>query len=103
MVYKDKYDREVKSGMTLRHNDGDLKKVECVKEDEPEQPKKIILDEDGENWICLCGNQAHLTGFFPCNAKGEEVELDERWNGLYYCDECKIIIDQSTLEIIGKR
>lgn len=56
---------------------------------------------DRDAWHCVCGNQPHDAGFYPCDEKGNEVEPDEDWNGqLYVCDQCHRIINQDTLEVV---
>lgn len=63
-----------------------------------------INDETGW-WMCACGNEPELEGFYPCNSEGEIVEpTPELWNGLLYvCDKCGRIINQDTLEVVGVR
>lgn len=58
--------------------------------------------EDG--WICICGNTAADDGFFPCDQYGNELEptVGSAWSGLYVCFKCGRIINQDTLEVIGK-
>ena len=48
----------------------------------------IITNED---WLCDCGNQSHIDGFFPCDSNGTEVEptVDSDWDGLYVCARCE--------------
>ena len=55
------------------------------------------------NFICTCGNTPMISGFVPCNEKGEEVEpTPEEWTtNCYVCGECGNIIEQKTLEILG--
>lgn len=59
---------------------------------------------DRDAWICACGNVPSGDGFYPCNAAGNEVEpVEGAWDGvLYVCNGCGRIIDQNTLEIIGR-
>ena len=33
-----------------------------------------ITAEAEDAWLCICGNQSHLDGFWPCDAAGNEVE-----------------------------
>ena len=47
-------------------------------------------------WVCICGNTPDSDGFFPCDAKGNEVEPVEGWKELYVCANCGRIIHQST-------
>jgi hypothetical protein len=62
--------------------------------------ERINLREGGyvDAWLCLCGNHANLSGFYPCTAAGVEVEpTPEAWGGIWYrCDECGRVIDQRT-------
>lgn len=64
-----------------------------------------IVDEcgTGDTWVCLCGNQTHLSGFYPCTKKGKYVEpVKGLWGGLYYkCAQCGRIINQDNLEVAG--
>jgi hypothetical protein len=41
-----------------------------------------------DNFTCDCGNQASLSGFYPCDRTGNYCEPDERWEGHYKCDDC---------------
>lgn len=54
-------------------------------------------------WICLCGNEPQDDGFYPCDAAGKEIEPAAGWNGLYVCHRCGRIIQQDSLEIIGRK
>lgn len=67
--------------------------------------KEIISHKPGypEAWICICGNHPVADGFFPCDEKGNEVAPDFDWKGLYFCDNCGRIINQKTLEVIGRK
>jgi len=44
-------------------------------------------------------------GFFTCDDKGNEVEpIEELWlEPLYVCNRCGRIINQETLEVVGRR
>lgn len=54
-----------------------------------------IVDKNSEKWICQCGNEACYDGFWPCDAKGEEMEPDkDTWLELYICGCCGAIIDK---------
>jgi hypothetical protein len=58
---------------------------------------------DKDAWICICGNQPTLQGFYSCNKEGVPVEPDERWTTNWYvCDRCGRIIDQATLAVVGR-
>jgi len=54
-------------------------------------------------WICVCGNEPHSDGFYPCDETGNEMEPVSGWNGLYVCHGCGRIIQQDSLEIIGQK
>ena len=69
-----------------------------------EKNKERITLELGVNdgWVCICGNTPADDGFAPCNKNGDEVEPVEGWEDLYVCLNCGAIIDQETLDIVGK-
>lgn len=50
-------------------------------------------------WVCSCGNQPDLDGFFPCDAYGAPVEpTPEEWDGdRYVCMSCNTIYTQRDL------
>jgi hypothetical protein len=56
-----------------------------------------------EAWICLCKNRPDSHGFDPCDIYGNVVEPVRGWGNLYVCDQCGRIIDQKTLEVVGRR
>jgi hypothetical protein len=68
--------------------------------------KEHITHEAGndEAWICVCGNRPSSGGFQPCDKNGDEISPDKgsNWAGLYVCDGCGRIIDQNTLEVVGR-
>ena len=53
-------------------------------------------------WTCICGNQPTSDGFYPCNEAGDEVEPVKGWKNLYVCARCGRIINQFTLEVVGR-
>jgi hypothetical protein len=57
---------------------------------------------DGEAWICICGNRQDSEGFFPCDKEGNEMAPTLVWRDLYVCDRCGRIIDQHSLEVMGR-
>jgi hypothetical protein len=63
-----------------------------------------ITHEPGsdEAWICICNNTPDSDGFFPCNKEGDEIEPVTGWDGLYVCARCGRIIEQKSLEIVGR-
>jgi hypothetical protein len=78
------------------------KSVTFEADDKPEH----IIHEDGieEAWTCICGNKAHLDGFWPCDTAGNGVtiEKDGPWDGIHYvCYSCGRIFNQKTLEVVG--
>jgi hypothetical protein len=69
-------------------------------------PKEFITHEAGndEAWICICKKSPESDGFYPCNAKGDEIEptIGSNWSGIYVCACCGRIINQDTLEVVGR-
>lgn len=62
-------------------------------------PVEKIPQMDGDWAVCLCGNEPHMDGFYPCLPDGTEVEpdADGPWDGkLYRCAKCERIINQYT-------
>ena len=33
-----------------------------------------------DTWVCRCGNQGRLDGFYPCDVEGDEREVTDRVN-----------------------
>lgn len=68
--------------------------------------KEFINHEAGyeEAWVCICGNTPTGDGFFPCDANGDEMEplIGSAWKDLYVCAKCGRIIQQHTLEVVGR-
>ena len=68
--------------------------------------KEFITHESGSDdaWVCVCGNQPDGDGFFPCDAQGNEIEptVGSGWTNLYVCAQCGRIIEQDTLEVVGR-
>jgi hypothetical protein len=64
----------------------------------------IIANNSGD-WVCICGNQPSSNGFYPCTDAGQQVDpTPQAWNGrVYVCDRCSRIIDQRTLNVVGRR
>ena len=66
-----------------------------------------ISHEEGDDtaWICLCGNTPHTDGFSPCDTKGQEMEpaAGSSWAGLYLCQRCGRVIEQTTLKVIRRK
>jgi len=68
--------------------------------------KKHISSEAGnpEGWLCICGNRPIDDGFFACDNDGNEMipNIGSDWKNLYVCARCGRIIDQTTLEVVGR-
>ena len=58
--------------------------------------------DNGEAWICICGNTPSADGFFPCDAEGIEMEPVAGWKDLYVCARCGRIINQTSLDVVGR-
>lgn len=58
-----------------------------------------------EAWICICNNTPSADGFYPCDEPGNEIEptITNGWSGLYVCASCERIIDQETLDVVGRK
>jgi hypothetical protein len=71
---------------------------------QPVRGSEFITYEKGNEdaWVCICGNQPHHHGFYPCDEAGNEVEPVTGWEGLYVCAKCGRIIQKDTLEVIGQ-
>jgi hypothetical protein len=69
------------------------------------ETREKIMHEAGnfEAWHCLCGNTPVDGGFSTCDMHGNEIEPVKGWTGLYVCNDCGRIIDQTTLEVVGQR
>jgi hypothetical protein len=68
-------------------------------------PERISHELDNDDaWICICGNMPDQDGFFPCNARGDEVEpTTEAWKTNWYvCNGCGRMFDQHTLIVMGR-
>jgi hypothetical protein len=59
-------------------------------------------EDDRDAWVCICENRPWDDGFYPCNDRGEEMEPDGEWDGLYICGGCGRTIDCDTLEVVGR-
>lgn len=70
-------------------------------------PEMITHGEGDDDWLyCICGNDPSGAGFYPCLANGFEVEptIGGLWDGkLYVCNQCNRIVNQDTLEVVGRR
>lgn len=68
--------------------------------------KEKITYEEGypEAWVCICNNTISTVGFDTCTPEGQlcEPTNDGPWVSHYLCTECGRIIDQDTLEVIGR-
>ena len=55
------------------------------------------------DWMaCLCDNEPHIEGFYPCLPTGKVIEPDNEWQELYYCERCHRIIDSITGMVTGQ-
>lgn len=67
-------------------------------ENEPQStPERITMN--GDDWTCLCGNEAHLDGFYPyMSDPAREVEpTPENWtSNAYFCASCLRAFDAQT-------
>ena len=62
-----------------------------------------IPDQIADHVTCLCGNEPHIEGFYPCLPTGEVIEPDNSWeHTLYYCERCHRIIDLTTGVVTGQ-
>lgn len=59
---------------------------------------------DPDAWVCRCGNTPSAEGFFPSDARGNQVEpTPADWTtDCYVCARCGRIINQKTLEVVGQ-
>ena len=64
-------------------------------------PERVTV-ENGDWWVCVCGNEADQDRFPPCDLTGDEVEPTEAaWpEPLYVCGR---IIEQGAGEVGGRR
>jgi len=67
--------------------------------------KEYITHEkdDHDAWHCICGNTPASDGFYPCDEAGNEMEPADGWKNLYVCNRCGRIIQQDSLQIIGRK
>lgn len=65
---------------------------------------EFITITDG-GWVCVCGNEPHLDGFFPYHDGAQvEPDADGPWDGVHYvCAACFRIIDQTTGRVVDRR
>lgn len=60
-----------------------------------------ITDDGSGEWVCICGNDPGLSGFFTYT-NGKAVEPDDAWDGThYYCADCLRVIDMNTLMVVA--
>lgn len=50
---------------------------------------------------CVCGNNPHMDGLYPCDGTGHLVEPGPEWKGLYVCDSCGRIADANTYDPVA--
>jgi hypothetical protein len=70
------------------------------------QSREYISNEPGweDAWVCICRNTPTGGGFYPCDKDGNEMEptIESNWDNLYVCADCGRIINQETLEVVGR-
>jgi hypothetical protein len=66
--------------------------------------ERIAAGKDKDELTCLCGNVSWNAGFQTCDASGNAVEpiIGGKWVNLLRCDACGRIINQDTLEVVGR-
>jgi hypothetical protein len=69
------------------------------------QKEFITHEKDNHDaWHCICGNTPDSSGFYPCDEAGNEVEpTPTKWKDLYVCTDCGRIIQQDSLQVIGRK
>ena len=71
-----------------------------------ETPKEKIRHKAGnpDAWVCQCGNEPTINGFFPCDKDGDEMlpSMGSDWENHYVCFGCGRIINADTLGIVGR-
>jgi hypothetical protein len=62
-----------------------------------------VLTEGGD-WVCPCGNEPHMDGFFPYHDGAEvEPDADGPWDGVhYFCAACFRIINQNSGAVVDQ-
>ncbi len=71
----------------------------------PSIARQYIVEQETDWWECKCGNQPNYEGFYTCNSMGEIVppSVSDGWDEVHYvCHRCWRIIDQNSLEIVGR-
>jgi hypothetical protein len=56
--------------------------------------------DECDAWVCICGNNPELLGFYPCDADGDRIEHEDG-TGLVFCDQCGRIIERLTGRILS--
>lgn len=63
----------------------------------------ITVSNNGDYWVCPCGNNTMSDGFDTCNESGEYiVPTGLAWAGLYACLRCGRIIDQESYKVVSQ-
>lgn len=65
---------------------------------------ETIKVENGDWWICPCGNHPGSDGYYTCDENGYIVspQLDGPWNEVsWICGKCCRILNSETLEVVG--
>lgn len=63
------------------------------------------IESEDYYWTCLCDNEPHYDGFYSSTETGKIVppSIWEGWNEIHYvCYRCWRVIDQNTLEVVGR-
>jgi hypothetical protein len=63
----------------------------------------VIYVTDGD-FACLCGNNSHAQGAFPCDRAGDllDPKPDEWPDDLFRCDRCGLIFNGHTGEVLPR-
>jgi hypothetical protein len=107
------YTVDMRLGEFRKVTAGDPPSIEFVPFDTPEGQQLLAALYAPNEYVdvvrldglqCLCGNEALLEGFFPCDEHGTLVEpTTEDWNGfLYRCDRCGRIFNQYSGAVIAR-
>lgn len=65
---------------------------------------ETVKVENGDWWICPCGNHAGIDGFHTSSSEGlaQSPYIDGGWDDIHWlCGGCFRIIDGNTLEVKG--
>jgi hypothetical protein len=68
--------------------------------------ENVLLPGLEQEWRCVCGNDSHSEGFWPCMPDGRYVQpvKDGEWDGIHNkCVRCGRIVDQRTGDVVGRQ